>query len=215
MGPGGQSLFGIEVQNKRKPPAPCGKINAMRLLAWGLIPGLVIGVIVTWWPPSWQYAPGIIFGIALAIYFSLGKFDHFPLKKVDLLSALAFVGVSYIAYSASLMEAEWILGTNGFATFESYANSSAMPALFVACFVGGCIGAFLLAIGIRVFFLKFDIVRGLFLFSMFSGAIGSLVIAGFETFGFIPQFIFPIWDSGLMVVVWYIGYIGRNKEDEH
>ena len=59
-------------------------------------------------------------------------------------------------------------------------------------------------IGMRALFLKFDIVRGLFLFSMFSGAIGSIVVAGFETFGFIPQFIFPVWDTGLMAVVWYL-----------
>jgi len=181
----------------------------MKLIAWGLIPGLVISVLVTWWPTDWQYVPGIIFGTALALYFSKGKWALSGWTMNDLVRFIAFIAISTFAYWSSLTEAEWILGTNGFATFASYATASAMPALFVACFIAGCLGAFILAVGIRTLFLKFDVVRGLFLFSLFSGAVGSIVAFGFEAFGFIPQFIFPVWDTGLMIVVWYLG---KNTE---
>jgi hypothetical protein len=164
----------------------------------------LISVLVTIWPVSWEYAPGIVFGVAIALYFSLERWRTLSRSVLGLLAPIVFVGVSCLAYYVALTEAEWVLGTNGFATFNSYASGAALPALSVASFVGGCFGAFILGFGIRLLFLKFDIVRGLFLFSIFAGAVGSLTAIGFEMFGFMPQLIFPVWDAGLMFVVWYL-----------
>jgi hypothetical protein len=176
----------------------------MRLLTSALISGFVTSVVVTWWPSSWLYAPGIIFGATIAIYFSQQVWREYSNKWVAVFELIGFVGWSYLAYTVALIEAEWVLGTNGFATFSSYSSRDAASALFVGCFVGGCIGAFMLALVMRWLFFKFDLVRGLFLFVIFSGTLGSVIIFGFETFGFIPQFLFPAWYLGVAGVTLYL-----------
>ncbi len=183
----------------------------MRFLAWSLVSGFLVGAIVTWWPSAWQYAPGVVFGAAIAISFSKEVWDAHDSKTIAVLKLIGFVEWSYLAYAIALIEAEWILGTNGFMTFSSYNTPTATSALFVACFVGGCIGAFILALGMRTVFFKFDVVRGLFLFSLFSGALGSIIAAGFEIFGFIPQFLFPAWHLGVACVVLYMRRIGGDE----
>src|SRR6185437_10127880 len=168
----------------------------MNLLAGGLLVGFFTSAVVTWWPSTWQFAPGIIFGIAIVCYFAKDIWRAHPRKWISISEMVGFVALSYLAYAIALIEAEWVLGTSGFATFDSYASSNALPALYLGCFVGCCIGTFILALCLRILFLRFDLVRGLFLFVLFSGALGSTIVAGFESFGFVPQFLFPAWCLG-------------------
>lgn len=176
----------------------------MKALAWGLISGLLVSVLVVWQPFLWEYAPGAVFGIVIAAYFAKDAWNARKNKLWVIAGLAAFIILSYFAYALALHEAEWVLGTNGFASFDSYRESSALAALFVGAFVGGCIGAFFLAIGIWLFIFKFDLVRGLFVFSLFAGALGSIIAAGFEAFGFLPEFLFPAWHLGVLEVVLYL-----------
>ncbi|HUZ92971.1 MAG TPA: hypothetical protein VNG29_03160 [Candidatus Paceibacterota bacterium] len=176
----------------------------MRLIVWGLVSGLLVSVAVVWWPLSWQYVPGIVLGATVAFYFSKKILAAQKHAIVGFLKLAGFVLFSSFAYAVALIEAEWVLGTNGFATFESYGAPDALPAVLVGCFVGGCIGSFILALGMRAFLFRFDLVRGLFLFSLFSGALGSVIVVGFELFGFLPQFLFPIWHVGVAAVTLYL-----------
>jgi len=176
----------------------------MRLFIWSLVSGLLVAILVIQWPPAWEYAPGLVFGLTMAAYFIPEKWKDRSRRFWGILQLAGFVVLSYAAYVISLQEAEWVLGTNGFASFNSYNQSSALAALFVGSFVGGCIGAFVLAIGIRYFLFRFDLVRGLFVFSIFSGMLGSAIVVGFEMFGFIPQFLFPVWHAGVAGVILYL-----------
>lgn len=186
----------------------------MRLIVWGLVSGFVVSAIVTYWPATWEYAPGVVFGAVIALYFAIDIWKSSRNKASLLLKCITFIAWSYLAYAFALKEAEWILGTNGFASFDSYSQSTALAALFVGCFVGGCLGAFVLALGMRTLFFRFDIVRGLFMFSIFAGMLGSVIAAGFEAFGFIPQFLFPAWHMGVMWVVWYLRENAAEEEQK-
>jgi hypothetical protein len=135
------------------------------------------------------------------------------MKVVEAMKLVGFVVFSCIAYAGALAVAQWMLGANSFATFGSYASLPAVAALCVSCFVGGCLGAFVIALGLRLFIFRFDLVRGLFLFTLFAAAVGSLVAVGFEFFGFTPQFLFPVWNAGMMGVAWYVRHMSETPED--
>jgi len=178
-------------------------MGSLRLMVWGLVSGLATSAIVTFWPETWTYAPGIIFGATLA-----GSFvpDIFK-TKLGLRSTLkifGFLAISIIAYRLALAAAEWVLGASGFATFASYASPAAESALYVATFVGGCIGSSILSAGIRLLFFRFNLIRGIFIFAIAAGALGSIITVGFEAFGFIPQFLFPVWHLGMTAVIMYL-----------
>jgi hypothetical protein len=181
-----------------------------RAAAWCCVAGSVTSVLVTWWPVSWQYAPGIIFGATISLFF-LDDIWRPRRRMIGILKMLCFIGLSAVAYHIALVEAEWVLGTNGFADWGSYGSSSAMAAIFVACFVGSGVGAVILSAGMRIFFFKFDVVRGMFLFSLTVGAISSFIIVGFEMFGFMPQFLFPVWQFAAGGIIVYIHKIGEEE----
>ncbi len=182
-------------------------MNSSRFLVWGFASGLLTSTIVTYWPGTWEYAPGAIFGATLAIVFAkraFGTFGLLILKEPAVLKLFGFVVVSVAAYWSAVMEAQWILGTNGFTDPSAFNSINALPAIGVASSVGGCIWAFIISVDIRVFFFPFDIVRGMFIFAIMTGIVGSFIVVVFESFGFIPQFIFPLWHFCVSLVIIYL-----------
>src|SRR5690348_792495 len=98
-------------------------MDSSRFLAWGFASGLLTSAIVTYWPGTWVYAPGAILGATIAIAFikkAFGTFGPAILKEPAILKLLTFIGLSTAAYYLALIEAQWILGTNGFANWSAY-----------------------------------------------------------------------------------------------
>ncbi|HVM77249.1 MAG TPA: hypothetical protein VMU07_03805 [Candidatus Paceibacterota bacterium] len=191
-------------------------MNNSRFLVWGFASGLLTSAIVTYWPGSWVYAPGLIFGATLAVVFSkraFGTFGPAVLKEPIVWKLVGFIVVSVAAYYAAVLEAQWLLGMNGFVSFAAYSSENALSAVYVACFVGGCIWALGLSLGIRIFFFPFDMIRGMFLFAITAGTVGSIIIITFEIFGFIPQFIFPVWHLCMSLVIMYLYRTGGKSRE--
>ncbi len=163
----------------------------MRLVFLSLLFGIAASAMVAAWPSSWGYVPAIVFAAFLIGYFAPDIAAMHPNKFTASLGSIGFIGLMYFAYYIALFEAQWVLGTNGFANFAAYRNESAEASLFMAFFVGGSIGALMLALGIRYLFFRFDLVRGMVLFALAAGALSSIAAVGFEWFGLLPQFLFP------------------------
>lgn len=176
----------------------------MRLVILSLFFGIAASALISAWPASWQYVPAVVFGAFLVGYFAPEIAKMHPSRAIEALESIGFIGLLVIAYSIALFEAQWVLGTNGFADFVDYHAASAEAALFVACFVGGCIGALILAVGIRYVIFRYDLVRGIVLFALCTGTLSSIVAVGFESFGFTPQFLCPIWFTGMTAMVAYL-----------
>lgn len=185
----------------------------MVLLVLGFLSGMFASAVVVWWTSVWQWVPAIAFGAVLAGYFTVIAWREHKNMAAAVLKMVIFIGISYAAYYISLQDAGWILGTSGsaFADFTMYNSSAAESSLFVACFVGSCVGIFILSLGIRLLFLKFDFLRGTVLFALCSAALGSVIAVGFENFGFLPQLLFPLWHTA---VAGMVGYLEKSAEAE-
>jgi len=185
-------------------------MGSLPLIAWGLVAGIITNAVIAWFPESWEYAPGIVIGIILAGYFYKDIFPPGRRMHVRILKLLAFLTVATIAYRFTLDVAEWIMSVSGFPTFNSYAAPTAESALFAAFFLGGCIGAFFLAFGLRFLVFKFKLALGLFTFMTIAAVLGSVIAVAFETFGFIPLFAFPIWNTGMAAAIAYLYDSAKN-----
>ncbi len=176
----------------------------MRLVILSFFFGIAASALISAWPASWQYVPAVVFGAFLVGYFAPEIAKMHPSRVVEATGSLGFIALLFGAYYVALFEAQWVLGTNGFADFADYHAASAEAALFVACFVGGCIGALILAVGVRYLIFHYDLVRGMVLFALFAGLLSSIIAVGFESFGFTPQFLCPIWFTGMTAMVAYL-----------
>lgn len=176
----------------------------MRLVFLSFFFGIAASAMISAWPTSWWYVPAVVFAAFLVGYFAPDIAAMHPNKAVAAFGSIAFIGFMICAYYVALFEAQWVLGTNGFANFADYHASAAEAALFMACFVGGCIGALMLAAAIRYLFFRFDLVRGMVLFALAAGALSSMIAVGFEAFSFTPEYLCPIWFTGMTAMVVYL-----------
>jgi hypothetical protein len=162
-----------------------------------LIPlGFFSGLISSWangissGPQFLICLPGIIFGVALSLFFSPDVFFA-ERKRIKALGALiGFVAVSTAAWLAAFFGA--------MALMFAGSSNGAPPWMYAGIFIGGCIGALILSLGLALLH-RFSTPKEVLILTITGGLLGVV--------SFLPglniYFLFPIWQAGMAAEIAY------------